>query len=84
MIIATGSKSIAIGIDAKFVSSGKCTEPLKLPYDTLSELLNNPIRHCIFYSNGECYYAGDCERKILYDKKFIVNDVKNETDTKET
>lgn len=58
----TGNKSIAYGVNTEIKPVGICDNPIKLPYDTVSELLNNPIDRCIFCRGGKCYYVGKCER----------------------
>ena len=68
-IYATGSQSIALGINDKIVASGYCDDPINLPYDALSDLLGNPINSCIFCKGGKCYYGGECDRRKPFNKE---------------
>ena len=61
-ILATGNRSVALGINDKVAAKGICDNPIQLQHDPLSDLLNNPITKCVFCKNGKCYYGGECER----------------------
>ena len=61
-ILATDRRGVAFGINDRITAKGICDNPIQLPYDPLSDLLNNPITKCVFCKNGKCYYGGECER----------------------
>ena len=64
-LVASGNMSVAFGIQNRITPTGICVGSLELLPDPLSDLLNNPIKSCIF-KKGElslCYFGGKCERK---------------------
>lgn len=69
---ASGSYSVALGIDTKVVASGKCNHPTKRFIDE-KYVYGLPIpefawTHCIFCFRDEtCNFAGKCEYKEEFD-----------------
>lgn len=64
-LVASDNMSVAFGIRNKVIPTGICVGSFELPQDPLSDILNNPIKSCIF-RKGElslCYFGEECERK---------------------
>ena len=68
----TGGQCVALGIDAKFIPTGKCKrgDVTKETKDYITTPLNidKPIGNsCIFNRGGECFYDGECKDKFNKD-----------------
>lgn len=70
---ASGSRSIALGIDTKVVANGKCNHPNKRNVNEKYLKDGLPIpkfawTHCVFCRNDDCIFGGECEHRIKSNK----------------
>lgn len=66
--IATGQRSVALGINDIPRPTGICTNPVSEELaKEIAKDPHNPIRRCVF-CKGEntCYFAGECENKEVH------------------
>lgn len=62
---ASGNRSIALGIDTKVITKGKCNHPNKrhVVEERLKDglpILKFEWTHCIFCHNDCCMFGGEC------------------------
>lgn len=56
--------SIAYGVNTKIKSAGKCSNPDILTQEEKDRDPINPIDKCVFCKEDNCYYDGDCNRRV--------------------
>lgn len=63
-ILVTGGCNYALGVDAKIIPSGICTNSDIIPLEDKMNDSLNPINRCVFCKDGvHCYFAGECENR---------------------
>lgn len=66
--MASGTRSVALGINDIPKPTGICTNPVpERLAEKIKEDPDNPIKRCVFCQGIDmCYFAGECENKEVY------------------
>ena len=78
-IIATGNRCTSLSVWDFPIPTGVCSNPKSDEIDTvvqedkLGQLLNNPIKQCIFCSKEKnyCFFGGNCDKKLPISEELV-------------